>query len=233
MSSRDIRDILAVTILAVAASTLRTISAGDPYNDFAMYYDEAIGVDRSPSSPTEAHSVWLYTPLAKVLFRETLGHFRYYQDAHTFWASLNMAAIFFTVFIVARMGWYGLILCLPVLPLAQELWTGGNMAPLLTALSLTPIGSAVACLFKPYFFLFTLILVFPHWKNPSSLAVLIAASVFASYSVLGLTTLQREWIQNMRLFSIDYWYVIAIFVAVVIHTHGEKFISVLARRSSQ
>jgi hypothetical protein len=219
--SPQLRDWIVVIIIGYFVSTLWTIDPSFPTNDFACYLDVAQGVDRSPaawSPDSHSRSAWVYTPLAKAMFTQVLGHFKIYENAHAFWATLNMGAIMATFFWMGRRGWYGVLFILPVIQTAQGLWIGGNVAPILTALSLTPIGSVFSCFLKPYFILFTLCFLWVHRKEKFYWMLFGIACLLSAYSVLGLSPDQKEWLSRYRVFAPDYWYVISAFCVFAIHT---------------
>jgi hypothetical protein len=102
------------------------------------------------------------------------------------------------------------------------LWTGGNVAPLLAAISLTPLSAIVACGFKPYLFLFVIIKYADRLHLRSACATLAVVGVLACYAEVGLTNDQLVWILQHRLFTRDYLYVAAVFLALILARYGEK-----------
>jgi hypothetical protein len=227
LSSVDIRTAVVVAALSLALADVNPIPVSDPGNDFVMYYDVATGVDRSPSVYPDGYSVWLYTPPARALFRIIFSPFPHYQDAHRFWAGLNMLAIIAVLLVNARRGWVEIALVLPALGEGLGLWTGGNIAPILTAISLTPLGAVVSCGLKPYFFLFVFVHFADRLHRRSTWVALAAAAFLACYSLLGLTDDQRSWIVQHRLFSRDYLYVIAVLLSLTVTRYGKKFVTLV------
>jgi hypothetical protein len=216
VTSADLRTAILVVILSVALADVTPLPVTDPCNDFVMYYDEASGVDRSPSVYGEYCSVWLYTPASRTFFHLLFMKFPRIEDAHRLWAGLNMLAIIAVLLLVARRGWVETLLVLPFVRDSLDLWSGGNIAPLLTAISLTPLGAIFSCAIKPYFFLFLLLQVGDRLDKRSTWAMLGVAALLASYSVLGLTDDQRSWIIRHRLFADDYWYVVAVLLSLAV-----------------
>jgi hypothetical protein len=227
MSPADIRTVVVLAALSLTLADVDPIPVTFPSNDFVMYYDVATGVDRSPYLYPDEYSVWLYTPPAKSMFQFLFSFFPHYQDAHRFWLGLNMMAIIGVLLVNARRGWAEIALLVPVLREGLGLWAGGNIAPILSVISLTPLGAIVACGFKPYFILFVLVHYADRLRRRSTWVALAASAFLASYSVLGLTEDQRSWIIQNRLLARDYLYVIGVLVSLVVTRHGRTFISLV------
>jgi hypothetical protein len=115
----------------------------------------------------------------------------------------------------------------PVLREGLGLWAGGNIAPILSVISLTPLGAIISCAFKPYFILFVFVHFADRLRLPSTWVALAASALLAAYSVLGLTDDQRSWIMQNRLLGRDYLYVIGVLVSLMVTRYGRKFVSLV------
>jgi hypothetical protein len=227
MKPADLRTVIAFAALSLMLANYEPLPVSHPNNDFVLYYDVAGGVDRSPYRYPEGYGAWVYTPAAKTFFQVLFSYLPHHRDAQRVWYGVNMFALMAVLLAVSRWGWVETALVVAVIRQGFALWACGNIAPILVALSLTPLGAVISCGFKPYFLLFALV----HFVNkPRRLRTwvgLAAASLLAVYSVLGLTNDQRTWLLQNRLFDWDYYYWIGVLLALFVSRYGKGLAALL------
>lgn len=117
--------------------------------DFLCYYHAAKGNSfwKPDNLNDEGYAGWVYAEWLAIFFKPLT---RMSDDAAiAVWQTLSMIAYITTCIQLIGVPYGWILVLLSIKIVAVVLWTG-NVSIILTWLCLTPIGTMVACLFKPW-----------------------------------------------------------------------------------